>query len=115
MATMWSAVSGPVSSRARFIASTFAWTSLAFDPNLARPTSARDRALAPTVMFSIWEDDADSVRSRTADRGANYPSNMADSSASNRVIAARASSALPATSGSISNYMCSMAAGTAAR
>ncbi len=112
---MWSRVRGPVSSRARFIASTFAWTSLAFDPNLARPTSARDRALAPTVMFSICEDDADSVRSRTADSGANSPSNMAESSASNRVIAARASSALAATSGSMSNCMGSMAAGTAAR
>ncbi len=102
--------------RARCIASTLAATSSAFEPRLARPISASASALAPAVMFSICDDEDDSVRSSTEASGANSPSppNIADSSASKRVTSARASSAAAVTASSKVSRSAAIGGGTAA-
>ncbi len=62
-----------------------------------------------------WDDDADSVRRSTAARGAiSVPGSMVDSSASNREISARASSAAAIAAGSTVTSIDSMTAGMAA-
>jgi hypothetical protein len=106
----------PASATARCIAATFATTSSAFEPYLASPISASASAREPTVMFSICDDDAASVRNSTEARSANpsLPSNIPESSASNRVASARASSAAAVTASSKVRRIAAINGGTAA-